>query len=60
MFLFVYFREMFGNEDLDSKVEAVRGVSMLLQVLCFFILHSFFVRRITLAWCIKECFPIFC
>jgi len=51
---------MFGNEDLDSKVEAVRGVSMLLQVLCFFILHSFFVRRITLAWCIKECFPIFC
>lgn len=26
------FRELFGNEDLDSKVEAVRAVSMLLQV----------------------------
>lgn len=26
-----FFTEMFGNEDLDSKVEAVRAISMLLQ-----------------------------
>ena len=28
----IYFRELFGNEDWESKVEAVKAITMLLQV----------------------------